>query len=130
MQTFTKLERLKNHKLIDKLFSQGNWFYEYPYKVFYLSTSLSIDSSAQLLISVPKRNFKNAIKRNRVKRLTRESYRKKKFILYEHLQLTNSQCAIGLIFTGKEIPSYQFIEIKIILILHRLVKELIKQENQ
>ena len=38
---------------------------------------------AQMLVSVPKRCFKRAVKRNRVKRQVREAYRRHKHILWD-----------------------------------------------
>ena len=74
----------------------------------------------QLLISVSKRNFKKAVDRNYIKRLTREAFRKNKEILYTARQDCKKLLLIGLIFTGKTIPDYSEVEQKLILILHRL----------
>lgn len=41
--------------------------------------------TARILISVPKRHFKRAVKRNRVKRQVKEAYRKNKHILLDRL---------------------------------------------
>ena len=37
----------------------------------------------QMLVSVPKKHFKRAVKRNRVKRQIREAYRKHKHVLWD-----------------------------------------------
>ncbi len=42
---------------------------------------LSSDAGAQMMVSVPKRYFKRAVKRNRVKRQIREAYRHHKSLL-------------------------------------------------
>jgi ribonuclease P protein component len=78
------------------------------------------DYPAQILISVSKRNFKQAVERNRIKRLIRESYRKNKEKLYHQRADRQQQLLIGLIYTAKTILSYAEIESKIILILQRL----------
>ena len=77
----------------------------------------------QILISVSKRNFKNATDRNRIKRLIRESYRKSKMTLYSTRNMSEKQLLIGLIYTAKTIMPYAEIESKIILILQRLIKQ-------
>lgn len=74
MPRFPKSSRLCSRTLIDRLFEPGNSrsFTAYPMRlVFY--TQEGTDS--QLLISVPKRHFRHAVDRNRVKRQIREAYR-------------------------------------------------------
>jgi ribonuclease P protein component len=56
--------------------------------------------------SVPKKNFKNAVDRNRVKRLMREVYRLRKIHLYEKLVAKQKQMALMWIYKGKELPTY------------------------
>lgn len=80
----TKEERLCSKTLIDKLFKGGNSksVVAFPLRVVYLAME-ETDSKAntQILISVPKKCFKRAVKRNRVKRQVREAYRHHKDIL-------------------------------------------------
>lgn len=127
-ETFTKTERLCNKKLIDKLFGRGKSFFNYPFKVIFYRVDATDKFTGtypvKVLISVSKRNFKKAVDRNRIKRLVREGYRKNKALLYEGLDKSGSKLAIGLIFTGKTKPSYQEVEKKIILVIHRLLLDL------
>lgn len=123
MQTFKKKERLCNKKVIALLFSEGSSFYNYPYKVVWKDIDLSSNVPAEILISVSRVRFKKAVERNRIKRLTRECYRKNKEILCNFLQTERKQCAFSLSYTGNDIIPYHILEKKIILILHRLVKE-------
>jgi len=119
-QTFTKFERLSSRKLIELLFGSKQFFFQYPFKVLYQEIKLEHKFPVQVLVSVSKRNFKNAVDRNRIKRLVREAYRKHKSILYEKMNKQEKLLLLGLIFTGKTIPEYAEVEQKIILILHRL----------
>ncbi len=75
--TFPKRERLCSIKSIDSLFSGGESFIAYPLRVVYRIETENDETqrSASLLISVSKKKFKRAVKRNRVKRLIREAYR-------------------------------------------------------
>lgn len=75
----------------------------------------------RIAFGVPKRNFKSAVKRNRIKRLLRESYRKHKQELYAALELKSVKIVVMCIYTGKEVPSYSETEGKIILSLRRLL---------
>ena len=73
--TFRKHEKLKSRKLIGKLFEEGKSVKKFPLRLVYLQTEHTSDSKIQAGFSVPKRNFKRAVDRNRIKRLMREAYR-------------------------------------------------------
>ena len=86
--TLCKAERLHSRKLIERLFGggQSRSMSAFPLRVVYISPSSSsenteLPSSAQMLVSVPKRCFRRAVKRNRVKRQVREAYRRHKSLL-------------------------------------------------
>ncbi len=119
-QGFKKEERLYSKKRIGLLFSEGESFFVYPFKVVYKTIPEPSDYSVQLLISVSKQKFKHAVKRNRVKRLVREAYRKNKSILLEQENYEENTLLVGLIYVANTIMDYHQIEKKIILILHRL----------
>ena len=73
--TFGKPEKLKSRKLIGKLFEDGKSVKKFPVRLVYLQTNHTSDFPVQAGFSVPKRNFKRAVDRNRIKRLIRESFR-------------------------------------------------------
>ncbi len=123
MQSFKKEERLRDKKSIKELFDKGNSFYIGPFKVIWINDYFEGASPAKILITASHRNFKNAVDRNRIKRITREAYRKNKCILYEKLDGSKKKIAFMLIYTGKIIIPYKEVEDKIILILQRLAKE-------
>ncbi len=122
-QTFKKGERLHSKKFIENLFSEGQSFYLYPFKIFYLNSESRQNYPAQILISVSKRSFRKATERNKVKRLVRETYRMNKEKLYNRREESKGQLLIGLIYTAKTIMTYAEIERKIILILQRLIEQ-------
>ncbi|MDP3463722.1 MAG: ribonuclease P protein component [Bacteroidales bacterium] len=119
---FTKSERLSGQLAIDLLFKQGKPDFIYPYKIIYRVDKQTTETHLRILISVSRKNFKKAVDRNRIKRLTREAWRKNKFILAESLGRNHNQMDIALIFIAKSIPLYKETEDKIILILQRLKK--------
>ncbi|WP_299670595.1 ribonuclease P protein component [uncultured Polaribacter sp.] len=84
--TLGKQERLKSRKLIEKLYTEGKSVKSFPLRMVYLQTEHTSDFPCQVGVSVPKRNFKLAVDRNRIKRLMRESYRLQKEIVYDHLE--------------------------------------------
>ncbi len=65
---------------------------------------------AQLAISIPKRNFKTAVARNRIKRQVREAYRLGKADFYKKLQVGGQPIALMLILVAREMPEYCDIE--------------------
>ena len=105
--TFPKKEKLKSRKLIDQLFAQGKSVSNYPIKLIYLRTELPENVKIQAGVAVAKKNFKSAVKRNRIKRLLREAYR-----LNKHHIFNNSEGSFAFLFLylGKEIPSFLVIE--------------------
>jgi len=87
--TFKKEERLCSKKLIDKLFNGGGSrsMAAFPLRMVYMPVELTDkEPPVRVMISVPKRCFKRAVKRNRVKRQVREAYRHSKGILWKKIQ--------------------------------------------
>lgn len=115
--TFKKSERLSSKKTIQELFSKGSSFYIYPFKIIYREDQET--PVHQILISVPKRNFKKAVHRNLLKRRIREAYR-----LNKHLFKTPHKLQIAYIYTAKELLDYKEIERKLIQAVQRLNKQL------
>lgn len=89
MNKFPKSQRLCSHALIDRMFEPGNSksLSAYPIRMVYRLVDRESDIPAQdgndkcLLISVPKRSFRHAVDRNRVKRQIREAYRTNRNLL-------------------------------------------------
>ncbi|MEO1260542.1 MAG: ribonuclease P protein component [Bacteroidota bacterium] len=109
--TFKKKERLKSRKVIERLFSDGQSFGAYPLRLVFLKMEEPAgDSPVQFTVSVPKRNFKSAVARNRIKRKVREAWRLNKHWLYKKLSKRKVQYAFMVIYSGKEDLSYSEIE--------------------
>jgi ribonuclease P protein component len=89
-----------------------------------LNTEEEILSLSQVMFSAPKKKFKKAVTRNRLKRLMRESYRKNKHLLYDFLEEKNKNIHLSIVFTGSADISYAETEGKIILTLQRLIEEI------
>ncbi len=119
--TFPKNEKLKSKKLIDKLFEEGKSVSNYPVKLIYLKTELPTNVPIQAGITVPKKNFKSAVKRNRIKRLLRESYRMNKQLVFNN---SNSTYAFLFLYLGKDMPPYQTIESNMKLVLAKFKKKI------
>jgi ribonuclease P protein component len=117
--TFHKTERLHSKKLIRLLFEKGIRQNLYPILFIYLPNPEG--DTHQVLFTVPKRNFKKAVDRNRIRRQMREAYR-----INKHIITLNEQLAIpfliGYVYIGKLKLPYEKVEEKIIASLHRLSK--------
>lgn len=118
--TFSKDERLCSRTSIKDLFTNGTSFFKYPFKVIIKKNTDENELFHRILISVPKRSFKKAVDRNKIKRLIREAYRLNKEIVYPQLEDKQHLLHIAFIYTAKSILPYKEIERKIVLILQTI----------
>lgn len=75
----------------------------------------------QVLISVQRKKVKSAVKRNRIRRLMRECWRKHKYLLIEELRHHDKYLIVALIYIDENLPSYHQLCPKIISVIHRLI---------
>jgi ribonuclease P protein component len=104
---FCAEEKLKSKKTIDKLFSEGKSVSQSGFTLVYLIGPLLSFYPAQAGFTVPKKFFKHAVDRNRIKRLVREAYRLNKNQLYEKLVAQKQQMAFMFVYKGKELPTQE-----------------------
>ncbi|WP_298766853.1 ribonuclease P protein component [uncultured Polaribacter sp.] len=125
--TLGKEERLKSRKLIEKLYSEGNSVKKFPLRMVYIQTKHTSNFPAQVGVSVPKRIFKLAVKRNRIKRLMRETYRLQKEIVYNNLDLPY---VFMISYIGKEEIKYESLFVKMEELLTLFVEKTKKTTNE
>ena len=101
--TFKKQERIVSNKLIETLFEKGD--------------------SQSLAISVPKKRFKHAVDRNRVKRQIRESYRKHKTVVTDSVP-EGKQLLIAFIWLSDRHFGSDEIEKRIVSLLRKMADRL------
>ena len=118
--TLGKEERLKSKKLIERLYTERNSVKAFPLRMIFLQTEHTSNFPAQVGVSVPKRNFKLAVSRNRLKRLMRESYRLQKEIVYDNLE---NPYIFMISYIGKEECTYDEMFLKMEKLLTRFVDE-------
>lgn len=123
--TLHKEERLCSKILIDRMFEgKSKSFPVFPLRVVYMPMEKKEKASASILVSVGKRKFKRAVKRNNVKRLIREAYRKNKYILLDVLETKETGLAISFIYLSDEIMSMSVIEEKMKIALTRITENM------
>lgn len=123
MQTFSKDERLSSKVLLSELMEKGTSFFVHPFRIKWLSADHPGKHAVQMAVSVPKKRFKKAVDRNRVKRMVREAYRLNKQELYDALDAKGLKGLLLLVYSTNTQPDYSDLESKIKLILQRLINE-------
>ena len=107
--SFPKEEKLKSKKLIERLFIEGKSIANFPLKLIYLRTVFEDEVKVKAGVIAPKKNFKNAVQRNRIKRLLREAYRLHKPLVFNNIE---GSFAFMILYLGKEMPDHQLINEK------------------
>lgn len=127
--TFKKSERLSSKKDIATLFEKGKSIRNDSLRVKYRITTFDSPFPARVLIAVPKRLFKKANQRNRIKRMLKELYRLNKHILYAVLIENNAQIDLLLQYQLKEKPGFILLKTAMLETLDALEKR-IKKPSQ
>ena len=105
-QKLPKTHKLKSKKSIEVLFKEGKSTKAFPIILVHKNDPQPT-SLFKVGFSVSKRHFKNAVDRNKIKRLMRENFRKNKYLFA--FQESNPQLLM-FIFVGKKKPTYLEIE--------------------
>jgi len=118
--TLKKNEILSSRKQINSLFSVGKSIFKYPFKMVYIVKDIESEKDSPVLfsISVPKRKIKTAVKRNLIKRRTREAYRLNKQILLDKVP-EGKQLIFMFIFVGDQAKSYDIIQNSILNLINK-----------
>lgn len=124
--TFRKRERIVSLKLIESLFGGGcsQSVAAFPLRAVYMLTERQTgDTPVQLLISVPKKRFKHAVDRNRVKRQIREAFRQHKDLLY-HVLPDSQRLLLAFIWLSDEHRPSKEVEGRIVTLMRRIGEKL------
>ncbi len=125
---FPKAEHLCNRRLIDQLYADGRRLLAFPYSIQW-KVEHSMEVPCQVLIVAPKRKFRHAIDRNRVKRLTRECYRIRKERLYNLLEQHNLHITLALVYVHNEIFSYDRLGTKMDKVISALEQDILQSHE-
>lgn len=124
--TLGKDEKLKSAIFIERLFAEGKHVKSFPIRLVYLPINHRSEFPIKTGFSVPKRNVKLAVNRNRIKRLLREVYRKNKHEFTEYL---NKEYVFMFIYMAKEEIKYADLEIALKKVCTKFQKQ-IKEDEQ
>jgi ribonuclease P protein component len=123
-QSFGKEYKLCSKILIDKLFQEGKRYRNFPFSMSYLQGDFQFSAPFQILISVPKRQFKKAHDRNYVKRCIREIIRKNKELITNHQQRDNNKIVLSVIYNFNQVITFVEMEQKLVQALKMLSSKL------
>ena len=113
-------EKLKSHKTIDLLFSEGKSISKYPLRLVFVKNTDENNLEKVLMgVSVSKKYFKRAVDRNYFKRVLRECYRLNQNLLKDNIQ---TPYAFMFFYQTKEKLSYQEIEEKTIQLFQKFTE--------
>jgi ribonuclease P protein component len=127
--SLNKQERLKSRKQIALLFAEGKRLWVAPLRVYYAisSDAAGISASASALqvgVGVSSKRFKKAVDRNRIKRLIKEAWRLQKNECANALLDQYKKMNVFLIYTGKELPTFSFIQTTVSHLLQQLSQQI------
>ena len=122
-KNFGKEERLKGTKAVSALFSgEKKSKTSFPFRAFY-SIKKSKSPIVKFGVSVPKKKFKKAVDRNRLKRLMKEAIRINKTILHNPLYKHSVSVNVMFVCNTNAMPNFNLVEIKIKDLLTRLAQD-------
>jgi ribonuclease P protein component len=114
-----KADRLKSRKQIDVLFESGKKLNVFPFRLIYRMEPGIGEIKAGFTVS--SKNFPRAVDRNRIKRLSRESYRLQKNELESRILKNKNLLHLFFIYTAKEILPYTEISARLKQLLDKLI---------
>ncbi len=120
--TFRKRERMVSNLLIEALFDSGRSrsVSAFPLRAVFRTTERREGSApVQVLISVPKKRFRHAVDRNRVKRQIREAYRHHKELLWQQIP-DDKMMLVGFVWLSDRHSPTPEVEKRIVSILQRI----------
>lgn len=118
--SFLKNERIKSNKEISRIFNNGIFLFTKNISLVYLCSKDTDQKINQIAVSVPKKKFKSAVKRNKIKRQIKEAYRLNKSIIYDYSDKNSIWFKMIFIYKSKSIPTYKTIDSEVIELLKKM----------
>ncbi len=122
--SFRRSERLKSRKLIQQLFREGRSLVQFPLRLVWMPVAEPRSASpVQFAATVPRKRFRRAVQRNRLRRRIKEAYRLHKHELHARVP-AGRQVACMAIYLSPEPLAYAEIERAMVAALRRAGKKI------
>ncbi|MDR1782793.1 MAG: ribonuclease P protein component [Dysgonamonadaceae bacterium] len=122
--SFKKAERISLRKEIESLFENGKHFNEFPLHIIYCTDPEIKSAAVSALISVPKKRFKKAVDRNRIKRLIRESYRLNKSPLVAKFKENGNHLSLCFVYADSKIADMKVVNDAVCKVIDSLIQNI------
>ena len=120
---FGKENKLKSKRAIENIFANKKSFRNYPITV-HVNFFVTMQPELKFVTSAPKRLFKHAHDRNRIKRLMREAIRKNKVTLGQFLEKNNVGLHVFAVYNAEKEVTLENIEISIKYLFKKIENEI------
>ena len=122
----SKNERLTSKKSIAQVFEKGRQYSNSYILAKWLLVKNDNPPVFRVGFSVPKRKISSAVKRNRVKRLLRESFRLSKYIIIDGAIMNGYRLEVMLVYLREEIPTFDMLKPQVEHVLRALDERIAK----
>ncbi len=120
---------LCSKKTIDLVFEEGIRVKCYPFIAMVLPVQFEDSTPFKIVFSAPKKRFRKANKRNRIKRICREAVRLNKSELENYLTQHKQQLAVFLVYTGQEEIEHAPLHKKTVKLFNNIIQTLDEQKH-
>ncbi len=118
--TFSKNERIKNNKEISRIFNCGIFLFSEHISLCYTRNSDINPKYNKIAVSVPKKYFKSAVKRNKLKRQIKEVYRLNKNITNTVSELNSEYYHMVFVYKSKKRIPFQAVKEQVTSLLKKM----------
>ena len=123
-----KQYKLCSKIMIDSIFETGLTVRSHPFIARMMLVESEDSVPFKIAFSAPKKTFRLAHERNRIKRICKESVRLNKTIIESYLQTQNKQLVLFLIYATKEELKHEELQKNTSKLFHKIITKLEEHE--
>ena len=124
--SFSKNERIKSNKEISRIFNCGIFLFSEHISLCYTGSSDINPTYNKIAVSIPKKYFKSAVKRNKLKRQIKEVYRLNKNITNTVSELSSEYYNMVFVFKSKKLIPFQAVKEQVTSLLKKMAGQISK----